>query len=388
VTRVDGTSVESAMSPRFSKVLAFVLLGLSTFFVWRVVLGPYSIVPLTDFGRDLLGADAVRAGLSPYQRVGDLVTELPTWSVMPEAHDYWIAHSPFAIAFAGFWSWIFGTASESVFRVASWFAFGFIVSWMGLFAASRYSRWDGLAIAAAASMSFGLPGEIWYLNGASLAALGLIGVFVLETAGRRTDALLILGVLVAWRPWLAPVALFLPNRNHLFRDLFVVGLTATILSVVSVGVIGGISVLSDWVQIALPGNFGDVNDWPLNMSLTGSFVTYEWSTAAFAAFSVVVLFISRHVDRGGWWTLGVIAIVVGSPLVWPQHLWNLTPLVVFGMATGPATGVLAMLLLLSTGVAGSNPMVGQIAVAVFCIFTLYALRGHSGDPKQIGSVLR
>ncbi|MEX2251164.1 MAG: hypothetical protein WD895_03725 [Acidimicrobiia bacterium] len=62
-----------------------------------------------------------------------------------------------------------------------------------------------LALAAATAMTLGFPSDAFWIQGASLLAMCLALVFILERKGRRNTAVLLLGVLVAWRPWLAPM---------------------------------------------------------------------------------------------------------------------------------------------------------------------------------------
>lgn len=348
-------------------------------FLWRVATGPPYIVPLSDFGRDLLGADAVRIGVSPYQRVGDLVTVVPGWDLLPQAYDHWVAHPPFAIAIARAWSFVFGVHSESAFRILSWFSFGFVAATLGLYARERYSKLGGFIVAAAVVLAGGLPPDIWYLHGASIAAMGLVGVMALESGERRWLSLVVLGLLVAWRPWLAPLALFLPHRRRVFTDLFIIGGTAAGATLLAAGWLGGGAVLMDWFREALPGNFADVHWWSLNLSLVGSMVPARISSIVFVVASVAAAFAASFVPRNRWWAVGFVVVCLFSPLVWPQYLLNLMPLMVVGLAGGAFVPLVVVLLLLSVGVSGVSPQVAQLSLILVVFYMLYTLLPRRQD---------
>jgi hypothetical protein len=349
-----------ALGGRVHRLAAICLVAVAAMLVWRVANGPSYIIPLTDFGRDLMGADAVRAGLSPYQTVGDLLPHLPQWDLLPQANDHWIAHSPFAIALARSWSAVFGSGSEATFGLVNWFAFGFVATWLGMHATQRFGRSGGVAVAAAFAMAYGLAPDIWYLNGASLAALGLVIVYETERSQRRWISLCLLGVLIAWRPWLAPLALFMPSRRSLPRDLLAVGAVAGAITFASVLWIGGLPVLRDWIFVAMPGNFEHVESWPLNMSILGSLTASRFSTPLFIVLTLAAALLTRRVDRKHWWVMAVITIVVASPLVWPQYWLNLAPLLVLAVPLVSWHGTLLILLLVSSPIAGLNPRLTQV----------------------------
>lgn len=357
--------------------LAIALATLALIFAWVTSQEPNFGFPiLTDFARDLMGVDALRVGRSPYARMGELASVLPEWEIAPFFLDHWIAHPPSALALARLMSAAFGDHTETVFKVASLLALGGVLAWIGIHAARRYSVWFGIAIAASASMSFGLAGEIWFLNGASIAGVALIGFYHLEQSAYRRLGLVLLGVLIAWRPWLAPLALFLRHRRHLVEDLAWVGGTGAVVTLVATVWLGRIEILRDWIQVALPANVAHAHGWPINMSLLGSFLPAELTSIAFVAVTAVLVFVSRFVDRERWSTLGLLAIVIASPLVWPQYWWNLTPVLVIALSGGPAMPLLLVLLGLSAGVAGLSAFWGQICLALIIIYLFTATVGR------------
>lgn len=384
MTSRDG--VGSGLHPSFVRGVSIFLMVVATILVWRVCQGPPDSIPITDFGRDLLGADAVRGRLDPYQTVGELAPLVPGWELPPEANDHWVAHSPLAIVFAAGWSSLFGASSEAAFEVVSWVSLLLVLTWLTARMSELYSIWGGLAVAAATAMSFGLAAEMWYLGGASLAALGLIGAYELEGSRRRLPALALLGVLIAWRPWLLPVAFFLPNRRSLWRDIAAIGGVAIILTSSSAWWMGGYQIVLNWISTALPGNLEQVRPWPLNMSILGGVGQPEVSFLIFGGVLVAFLAVSRFVDRSRWWLLAVMAVLVGSPVVWPQYWLNLTPLIAVGLGSASLVILVFALLLLSGGIAGASASIAQVSVVVFCVIAgVVAIRSHPFEKSEVGS---
>ncbi|MEX2251165.1 MAG: hypothetical protein WD895_03730 [Acidimicrobiia bacterium] len=87
--------------------LVVTVFGLMSAYEAMFLDAPYS-VPITDFGRDLLGARAAQLGISPYQTIGELASVVSDWTVQPEARDMWVAHSPLSLALARGWLALIG----------------------------------------------------------------------------------------------------------------------------------------------------------------------------------------------------------------------------------------------------------------------------------------
>jgi hypothetical protein len=367
---------------RYIGSLSYVLAVLAAVVVVDAAMGPEYIVPMTDLGRDIVGAEAARAGLTPYQTIGDITRAVPGLSVSAHSLDHWVAHPPFAVAGARLWSSAFGSSSEPVMGALLWLAWGFVVLWLARHVGRQTSFHHGLAMASVAAMCAGLAPDIWYLHGGALAAALLVAVLRLERSRVRWVSLLLLGLVVAWKPWLAPLALFLPNRDEAWRDAAVVGGTAVLATFVGLSFIGGLPVLGDWLRVALPANFGDVREWPLNLSIAGSFVPAAMASVFFAALALGGLVGSRKVPRSAWLLLGVLVIVVASPLVWPQYLLALIPVIVVGFGQTSYPWLLLALLLMSSALMGVDAQLAQVAVVAVAMVLAFHVAEVSGDVSQ------
>jgi hypothetical protein len=195
-----------------------------------------------------------------------------------------------------------------------------------------------------------------------------------------------LGLLVGWRPLLAPIALFLLNRKSLLRDLFGVSSVAVLTNSVALMWMGGSAVLFDWLSEALPNNLLQYQFHELNMSVMGAFVPTGWSTAVFGAVSLAAAGLTRVVPRSRWLLVGGVVILLASPLVWASYWVTVTPLLVLGMIGVPFAPIIATLLLLSSAVAGLATSAAQIAVVLASAMALVSVvvwkRGDSANPAQ------
>jgi hypothetical protein len=366
-----GAASEPAVSylDRWIRPLSVALLVIAAIYVWDVAQGPPYVLPLTDLGRDLIGAEASRIGVSPYQTVGDLSAHLPEWDVSPHALDHWVAHSPYSIAAARAWFLAFGAHSEVVFRIVIWAGLAFTTIWLGFRVAARFTVYHGIAVGSLVATMVGVAPDIWYLHASSVGAALLIGVYHLERANRRVAALLLLGLTVAWKPWLAPLALFLPHREKVLHDAAIVGTTAVVANLFGLAWIGGLPVLGDWLFTAYPNNFHDVEHWPLNLSVVGSFISSTYSTVLFVGVTAIAAGLTRFVPRERWWLLGTLTIVVASPLVWPHYWLNLIPIIVLSFRRASYPWLLLLMLFWSSNVAGTSRVVMQ-SCAVLAVLIL------------------
>ena len=280
---------------------------------------PYSI-PVTDFGRDLLGARAAQLGVNPYQTIGALASSMPDWTVRPEAEDLWVAHSPLSLALARVWLSMVGPElAEVTAKFVQGISMLVLVTWIWFFGSRSWSRWHGLLIAAATAMTLGFRADGFWLQGASLLALGIVVVFWLERSDRRNTALVLLGVLVAWRPWLAPIALVLPGSDSILKDGARVALTATIVTGLVLPWTGGWVSLAAWMGDALPANLGHYSVYAWNLSLTGPFLPATLASLLYLPTAGLVASQRFRWPREKWPLLGTTAILALSPLVWAQY---------------------------------------------------------------------
>lgn len=349
-------------SGRLIRPIGVVALVIGLVTVVTVALGPPYLVPVTDVGRDVIGAHGAAAGVSPYQRLGDLRSYVPYYIEVHEASSYPVAHPPLAIAVAWGLSTMAGPATETVVRVMSWFALGFVATWLGLFAASRLTTWHGVAGAGAVAASLGLAPDIWYLNGGAIAAMALIAVFELERSRFRLVGLILLGLLVAWKPWLAPVACFLPHRRRALVDVGMVASIAVTANLIGTMGMGGIAAFLDWVRLMVPLNLAEETISAWNLSLIGGHIPPQISGLVFVGATIVGLLVSRYIERDRWLLLAVVVIAIASPLVWHTYWLTMTPLLVLGFRRSSFVSLLLVLLLLSDPLARLGPVTMQVIV--------------------------
>jgi hypothetical protein len=299
--------------------LAATVLGLISAYEALFLDAPYRI-PITDFGRDLLGARAAQLGVNPYQTVGELATAVPDWTVEPGAGDYWIAHSPLSLALARGWLAVFGAdLAERIAEGVQHISLVVLLGCLWVFGSRTWSAWHGMLIASATAMTLGFRSDAFWIQGASFAAMGLALVFLLERSGRRNIALVLLGVLIAWRPWLAPMALVLPGSHSSIKDGARVALAASLATLLALPWIGGWGSLSEWLFTALPANLGDYKNYDWNLSVTGPVLPAAMATLLlFGAAAVVATQRSRW-PREKWPVLGAVVILALSPLVWAEY---------------------------------------------------------------------
>ncbi|HLF41906.1 MAG TPA: hypothetical protein VJA46_00095 [Acidimicrobiia bacterium] len=303
-------------------VVALVVIVLGLMSTWQALFldAPYPI-SITDFGRDLLGARAAQVGVNPYQTVGELSLALPDWPVQPEAADLWVAHSPLSLALARGWLTVIGSElAESIADFVQGISLVILLGWVWIFGNRTGSGWHGLLLASATALTLGFRLDAFWIQGASFLAMGVALVLLLDQNGRRNIALLILGVLVAWRPWVAPLALFLPGSRSSVKDGAQVALIATIATVLVLPWVGGWEAMTAWVSSALPENLDYYVVHGSNLSFTGSVLPVGIASVLYLAAGVLVASQRTRWPNESWPLLGAVVILTFTPLIWP-HYW-------------------------------------------------------------------
>jgi hypothetical protein len=309
---------------------------------------PYD-VPVSDLGRDLAGAAAARRGESPYRQLGELSHEYES----SRASAWWVAHAPIALAGARVLLAL-GDAGlllpERDGRIAA--ACGVVA--FGLLAGRLVARFHGMtwALAGSAAILLSLPAhdDVIWVQANGILALLLLLVFVLDAHSRRGAALTLLGILIAWKPWVVPFALALPKSRSALQDVLWASAVAALATAVVLPWTGGLNALARWMLEAVPRNLEQYRPDPWNAALTRSLPR---SSAAVIQLGVLVLLplVRRHVVRSLWPLLGALAMTTVAPLLWPHYflavaaaivaaLWrdSATPSALLAVGLGPWTG--------------------------------------------------
>jgi hypothetical protein len=336
---------------------------------------PYPI-PITDFGRDLLGARAAQLGINPYQTVGDLAAAIPDSGIPTEASDLWVAHSPLSIAVARLWLTVAGPdLAEDIAEFVQGLSLVLLLGGVWLFGARTWSHWHGLLLASATALTLGFRLDAFYIQGASLVALGLFLVLLMERQSWRTGGLLLLGGLVAWRPWLAPMALVLPRSASGTRDGVQVALTATLATLLVLPWIGGWQSVTSWVFEALPANLEFYSAYEWNMSPSGPFLSAAAGSVLYLAATLLLPSQRGRWISESWPVLGAAVILALTPLVWSHYWLALTIVLLYLARVRSFPLVVVTVLVMAWPLASSSPQMTRVssylAVALL-IVTLFA----------------
>ena len=225
---------------------------------------------ITDLGRDLLGVSVVEQGGIPYRQIGDLISEFEAPDLPlsgPPRLSGWVVHPPLALAGARVLLAVSGSEAETAGRrLGVFFTLGLAVA-IVVILTRRKPAW---AIAVGLATLVWVPtftDTIW-IQGNAFAGLGLLTVVLLDGSGRRTIGRIVLGLLVAWKPWLAVFALALPGSSSVLKDLAWVAATAVVATLASLPFVGGLDALWAWITEALPGNAVEARETPSNLSWT------------------------------------------------------------------------------------------------------------------------
>ena len=281
----------------------------------------------TDLAPDIFGAIAVARGETPYQQVFRIDETAPE-----SVRSHWVTHSPATLAAVLGMLGLVGER-ESVDDVA--LMLGVIVWGVVMIAAIR--RKDEFSIlaclGAVATVSF--AHTVYSIQNGVAFAAGMTMVLVLDRVGPRLLALILLGVLVALKPWLAPVAACLPGSRSAFRDLLTVALTACVTTLSVLPALGGAGVLGDWLTNALPANVMEFRTWRNTLSLTGALSSTGAAAVLALAMGAVMPAARRLLPRCSWPMLGWYGAIVLPPLAWPDYLVDLAPLLIYAVVYCP-----------------------------------------------------
>jgi len=289
---------------------------------------------ITDLGRDLLGVKAVEQGGIPYRTVGDLVSEYgPAEQPLsgPPRLSGWVVHPPLALAGARALLTVFGADAELAGRRLG--ATAVMALTFAIIAVLR-RRKPSWAFPVAIATLVWVPtftDTIW-IQGNALAGLGLLSVAFLDGRGRRIAAQITLGLLVAWKPWLAVFALALPRSSSVVKDIAVVAGTAAVATLAVLPFVGGFEALWVWISEAIPGNAVEARDTPSNLSWTSSLSPGLVTIIYLGAASAVPL-IRRRLPRDLWFLLPVWVATALAPFVW-DHYWLAVAPVVWLVMSG------------------------------------------------------
>ena len=302
------------------------------------VIGPGYEIEYTDFGRDLVGAQLAQDDIVPYQ-------ELRVDGQQTGAH--WVAHSPFAIAVALAWLNAAGPVGAELAAYVIEFAALMALGWFTVFSGRSVGERMALAgVFGAALLSMGARSDLFWLQGAAIVGLGLAAVYHFDRTGRRALGLILLGALVAWRPWVAPLALFLPGGKSPWRDLYPVALTATLLTLFSLPFLGGWEALRTWIGEALPSNAAFYQTYPWNQSLVGPWLPPWLAIAVYIAGLALVARSRERIQREGWPMAAAASVLTLTPLVWSQYWIALVVCFIPGFRSRPVIGAAVYLLMI------------------------------------------
>ena len=288
-------------------------------------------VPLvTDLDRDLLAADAVDRGMQPFTTLGELKPDLPA-----EWAQTWVAHSPLAIVMARGLS-EFGDRSWVV-AVYRWVSLVALVSLILLLI--RWRSRDRLLILAAITVAVWAPtvSDLRWVQTHALVALGLAAVLALYSESRRWWALALLGFLVAWKPWLAFLALFLPGSSAPWRDVFRVGLVSAGLTIAVLPWAGGWDALRAWLLEAMPSNTELSREIHTGILSFTAEMPLVFATVTYVALVIVTVILGRRMFGPQVLpALGGLTHLAFGPLVWDHYWLALLPAVCWPIIHGSA----------------------------------------------------
>jgi hypothetical protein len=283
---------------------------------------------ITDLGRDLQGVAVLEQGGMPYGQLGDLIdeygpAELPLSG--PPRRSGWVVHPPVALAGARALLGLFGSDAELIARQVGFAATAglaltiAVVLW-------RLGRWWGIPAAMATLVWVPTFTDTVWIQGNAMAGFGLLAVVLLDRRGRATPARILLGILVAWKPWLAAFSLALPRSRSAVKDLFVVATTAVIATLVVLPFVGGFEALWVWVTEALPGNNVEARATPSNLSWT-SVLPPGPATLVYLVGLLAVPIARHRLPRDTWLLLPVALATSLAPFVWDHYWLALAPIV-------------------------------------------------------------
>ena len=287
----------------------------------------------SDFRRDVIGSELAAAGETPYQRV--------YLRIGPETHptlgdEGWIAHSPVSIAVAGALS---STADEST--VETWLEILALLSpavlAMVLIRISVGTRWTRLGIVAVTVLGIPALENVTWLQTSGALALALVAVLLASERGHLRRATVLLGLLTAIKVWPAFLALMLRGRR-IENTLWVAGVSAG-LTLVALPLIGGVSVLGDWVLTALPENVDEFLGSSFSALSAAGLPAYVRLVAYVSAMAIAALVRTTPENRVGFAAALHFAL---APLVWPWMVLALLPALLWPVIRVRATPIVTL----------------------------------------------
>lgn len=235
-----------------------------------------------------------------------------------------------------------------------------------------------------------------------IVTLGLVATWIADRKGRFLISGCILGLILAVKPLLVPIALWplVRRRWNILGATLVSGATATLFSLLVTGPMA----MFDWLRVL---DSERLNGFWDNASLHGAaarlfrendfvepITTLQWTEPAAYVFGVgVVILTAAKVRRGsemGLWAL-VAASLLASPVAWHSYLVLLGPGVLLLLARGWVAPALLLLALQFIPPEWSVPWrYGDTAAAALALtLNLYILTTHwfvfllaSGDKKE------
>jgi len=222
-----------------------------------------------------------------------------------------------------------------------------------------------------------------------LLALGLVAAWVADRRDRQEISGAALGLVVALKPVLLPVLLWLLVRRR-WRAVvaaLIAGAVATLLGIIVlgpgatldyIGVLGVQSVSAYWDNASLPSAAARLfteNPYAQNVA------TLPWMVPVAYLLGIGAIFLTamrvRHGPEVGLWAL-VAASLLASPIAWHNYLVLLGPGILLLLARGRAAT--AFLLLALEAIPAQWPLIwndrGTVAASLAMTLYLYILISH------------
>jgi len=353
--------------------------------VVSLLLGPSYQIPVTDFGRDLLGAALAQSGDNPYQEIANLPLGAINANFDGVGGDTtWIAHSPFALALALLWLELLPHQYLEPAALGVLVAALLLAGVISLQTTRRLPSRSSLAIVGASALMMGVRSDLFWLQGSALVALGLFAVYRLDIKGQRHFAVLLLGALIAWRPWLAPLAFFLPGGISPWSDAARVGAVAVALTLFSLTFVGGWDSLEKWLTVALPANLQGFRTYGGNQSLIGPYLPRLLTYAIYTTTIFLTSHFRRRIPSYTWPLVGALLILSLSPLVWSQYWLALLPCILLSLRHRVALAILVLLALVwpIAEYSGSAARLSSYTAVLLAGWLLVSEIEGSGEPRR------
>ena len=280
-------------------------------------------VTISDFGRDLLAVEAIRSGTMPYDQLGNLSRDITS-----ERANDWVAHTPLTLAVVRIFRSlpIMQPDPEYAARLAVLTGIGCLTLLM-TFQAPRRSQWTFRAIPPIMILSTSATlADLGWVQGSAFAALVASGVLTLELHRLRTAAVIVLGVLVALKPWYFPLVLALPHSKGVWRDASNTAACAVLVTLAALPWVGGINALLVWLRDAIPGNYVETRP---SLSVVSSLDSYVAAVLGYLVACALLVWLKRWASASYWPALAAVVILLFTPLAWNYYWVGLTPLVAY-----------------------------------------------------------